>query len=268
MKFRVKYFATMLFISLAAKEAYASSLLDVVNSINARLTQFQLISVALPVLVDKAVVAAYEFRRTGNSDVPVITFRPKNYSFQYNLTQDPTRYSVSDFCEAIHSTKQPNKLNFVEIAAKLGNDREGELARLAKEGPVEIALAAYSAGVSLLEAGYRSQVSLLGTASADPNEPADALYSMPATHQTFGALSQDDGKTLWYRDIERYYAFNGGYFYRDIPNLRSNEFLVKIMGPIMSICREPTTAIRILDGLLISNQKYSDSVRVFIHIYK
>lgn len=260
--------APIVLVSLAASEARASGPTDVIDSINARLTQFQLISVALPVLVDKAIVAAYEFRRAGNSDAPVITFQPKQYSFNYNLTQDPTKYSVSDFCEAIHYTRHPNKLKFAEIAGRLGNDREGELVRLAKEGPVEIALAAYSAGLSLLEAGYRSQVSLLGTASADPNEPANALYSTPATHHTFATLSQDDGKTLWYRDTERYYTFNGGYFYRDIPNLRSDEFLVKILGPIMSICKEPSSAIRILDGLLISNEKYPDSVRVFLHIFK
>ena len=39
------------------------------------------------------------------------------------------------------------------------------------------------------------------------------------------------------------------------------------MLPIMSICKEKSALVRILDGVLVSNEKYPDAVRVFIYVF-
>jgi len=248
--------------------AQQPSVSTVVDLINARLSQYVLVKVALPAIVDKKVVAIYEIKRVKDQPVPIVLFKPREYIFNYNLTQDPTKYVVDDFCKAIHYSESPGQLKLVDVAARLGNDREGEITRLAREGGVvEIALAAYAAGVYFFEAHYNAQISLLGTAEDDPREPPNGLYSTPPAHHSFGVLSKEGTVPYWYREIERYFNFNGSYFYRDIPNLRSEEFRKKIMVPIASICGKGAANVRILDGVMLSGDKFPDSVRIFIHVW-
>lgn len=155
--------------SFSASLAQGLQISDVIDAVNARLSAFKLIGVPLPQILDFPATAIYEMRRISN-DAPAVQFKPREYVLPYNLTQDPKKYSVGDFCTAIRYTKDPSELKLVNAVRRLRNDRENEMARLAEQGILEVALGAYVVTANLFDAGHRSIISLLGTAVDDFGE--------------------------------------------------------------------------------------------------
>ena len=196
--------------SFSASLAQGLQISDVIDAVNARLSAFKLIGVPLPQILDFPATAIYEMRRISN-DAPAVQFKPREYVLPYNLTQDPKKYSVGDFCTAIRYTKDPSELKLVNAVRRLRNDRENEMARLAEQGILEVALGAYVVTANLFDAGHRSIISLLGTAVDDSGEPPDGLYSTPPAHYSFGAIAKEGTKPFLYREPETYFYFNGDY---------------------------------------------------------
>ena len=80
-------------------------------------------------------------------------------------------------------------------------------------------------------------------------------------------MLRKESAPLSYSSTELPLWFNGNYKYGDIPNLRAEDFAMKILVPTLSLCHEPTASVRILDGLMGPNDKYEDALRLYVHVF-
>ena len=247
--------------------AQGQNVASAVALINKHMTKFQLVTVPHPAIVDRPTEAIYELRKVNNE--PLVLYKPKEYVFNYNLSTDPMKYKVDDFCTALRSTAlptAPDTLRFIDAVEKLGGDSDNVFARMVREGVGEGLLAVYVLAVELGNFKLNVQASLLGSANDKSDKPT-SVYGTPQAHYSFGVLRKESPPPS-YSSTELPLWFNGNYKYGDIPNLRAEDFAIKVLIPTLSLCHEPTASVRILDGLMGPNDKYEDALRLYVHVFK